>query len=156
MSTSTRLCILVVVPLAMLAAACGSSSSSKASGTTSTTSQPSTTTSASGSSTTAAGSSSSFCSDFAAEKSQLLTWSTSAPGSPAAAADPLATAYQKIAAEAPGAVKAAATDLASTFKQLEKYDNVSDPNTLLQEGPLTTKHVIPDSNTIATYVAAHC
>ncbi len=93
---------------------------------------------------------------MASAKSKLLTWTTATPGSSAAAAEPLAQAFQTIAGEAPASVKAQVEDLANTFVQLEKYDNVTDPNTLLQEGPLTTGHVTPDSNALYTYADAHC
>ena len=54
------------------------------------------------------------------------------------------------------AIKPQVQDLATTFVQLEKYDAVTDPNTLLQEGPLTSGHVTPDSNALGNYSTAHC
>ena len=93
---------------------------------------------------------------MASAKSKLLTWTTATPGSSAAAAEPLVQAFKTIANEAPAAIKVHVEDLANTFVQLEKYDNVTDPNTLLQEGPLTTGHVTPDSNALYAYAEAHC
>ena len=94
--------------------------------------------------------------DAATAKSELLVWTGATPGSPSAAAEPVAQTLQTLAAESPAAIKAQVQDLQSTFVQLEKYDTVTDPNTLLQEGPLTTGHVTPDSNALGTYVNAHC
>ena len=149
------LSLVVVSGLLVLAAACSSSHTSASSPLSSTT----TSAAARATSTTGAASSQpggSFCKDVASAKSQLLAWTTATPGSSAAAAEPLAHAFQTIAGEAPAAVKSQVQDLAATFVQLEKYDTVTDPNTLLQEGPLTNGHVIPDSNALGTYADAHC
>ncbi len=143
-----------LVGLALLATACGSSSSS---GSTTTSTQG--TTASSTTATTGAGSATdtaAFCKDAATVKSELLVWTGATPGSPSAAAEPVAQTLQTLAAESPAAIKAQVQDLQSTFVQLEKYDTVTDPNTLLQEGPLTTGHVTPDSNALGTYVNAHC
>ena len=150
-----KLYLPALVGLALVGTACGSSSSA--------TSSPSSTVSkSSGSSTTSttatasASTSGSFCNDVASAKSKLLTWTTATPGSSAAAAEPLAQAFQTIANEAPAAIKTQVEDLANTFVQLEKYDNVTDPNTLLQEGPLTNGHITPDGNALYAYADAHC
>ena len=150
----------LVLPLALLAAACGSSSSHSSATTNTTPTTLATTTSLAASSPSstapAATGGGSFCADVAAAKPKILTWTTATPGSPDAAAEPLAAAYGAIAAEAPAQVKAAASDLAATFVKLEKYDKVTDPNTLLQESPLTNGHITPDGNAIAAYASAHC
>ncbi len=100
--------------------------------------------------------SSKFCSDVTKANFQLVKWTAATPGSADAAAEPLAAAYAKIAGEAPAVIRPQVQDLAATFLQLEKFDKVTDPATLLQEGPLTTGHVTPDSNAIGTYADTHC
>jgi hypothetical protein len=149
----------LVVPLTVLAA-CGSSSSNSSATTKATVTTIATSTSSTASSPSstapAAPRGGSFCTDVAAAKQKILTWTTATPGSADAAAEPLAAAYQTIAAEAPAEVESAASDLAATFVKLEKYDKVTDPNTLLQEGALTNGHITPDGNAIAEYAAAHC
>ena len=144
-----------LVGLALLTAACGNSSTSSSPSTstrvTSGTSKSTATTGASSADDTAA-----FCKDAATAKSQLLVWTAATPGSPSAAAEPLVQTFQKLAAEAPPAIKPQVQDLETTFVQLEKYDTVTDANTLLQEGPLTTGHVTPDSNALGNYVNANC
>jgi hypothetical protein len=85
-----------------------------------------------------------------------LVWATATPGSPSAAAEPLAQTFKTLAGEAPAAIKSQVEDLETTFVQLERYDTVTDPNTLLQEGPLTNGHVTPDGNALSAYVTAHC
>jgi len=135
---SYGLSIALLTGLTLLATACGSSSASTSTPTSTKATAQTTVTSGAAS---AAGTGTSFCKDAAAAKSQLLVWATATPGSPSAAAEPLAHSFQTLAGEAPAAIKSQVDDLATTLVQPEKYDTVTDPNVLLQEGPLTNGHV---------------